>query len=89
MEIAGQTYAISVASERLIVAREKVLEVIREGYAQGYETERGVFEAIRNLNAAIENWRDQRSNLAGLDSCEFTATDEAFGFKTRSQVPYD
>lgn len=87
MEIAGKTYAISVASERLIVARAKVLGITKEGYAQGYETEGSVRDAIGSLNEAISNWEHSRLELAGLDACEFTATDEAFGFVHRPQVP--
>ena len=88
MQIAGKTYAVSLASERLIVAREKMLEVEREGYARGYVTESGVLDAITKVNEAIFDWRLSRFDLAGLDACEFTATDKAFGFQTRSEVSY-
>lgn len=88
MQIAGKTYAVSLASERLIIAREKVLEVEREGHAKGYVTESGVLDAITKVNEAIFAWELSRFDLAGLDACEFTATDEAFGFKRRSQVSY-
>lgn len=88
MQIAGKTYAVSLASERLITAREKVLEVEREGYAKGYVTESGVLDAISSLNEAIFDWKLSRMELAGLDACDFTATDDAFGFKYRSEVSY-
>lgn len=88
MQIAGKTYAISLASEHLIVAREKELELAREGYAKGYIVEQGVLDAITNVNKAIFDWELSRFDLAGLDACEFTATDEAFGFKLRPEVSY-
>ncbi len=88
MQIAGSTYAISLASERLIAAREKELELAREGFAKGYIVESGVIDAIVKLNDAIFELSLSRVNLTGLDACEFTATDEAFGFKHRSQISY-
>lgn len=88
MQIAGSTYAISLASERLIAARETELELAREGFTKGYIVERGVIDAISKLNDAIFQLRVSRMKLAGLDACEFTATDEAFGFKDRSEVSY-
>lgn len=88
MQIAGKTYAVSLASERLIVASEKALEVEREGYAKGYVTESGVLNAITKVNEAIFERKLSRFELAGLEACEFTATDEAFGFEHRSEVSY-
>jgi hypothetical protein len=86
MEIAGSTYVVSRASENLIVAHEKAFELAKEGFAKGYIVERGVWEARTELNNAIFRAGLSRTSLAGLDACEFTATDEAFGFKHRFQV---
>ncbi len=88
MQIAGQTYAISLASENLIAAREKELDLAKEGLARGYIVESGVMDAVMKLNEAIFDLKLSRMKLAGLASCNFTATDEAFGFKHRSEVSY-
>ena len=88
MQMAGSIYAISLASENLIVAREKELELAREGVTRGYIVESGVTDAITNLNDAIFKRDLSRMGLASLDACNFTATDEAFGFKDRPQLSY-
>lgn len=88
MQIAGQTYAISLASENLIVAREKELELAREGVTRGYIVESGVTDAITSLNDAIFKRDLSRMTNSDLDACDFTATDEAFGFKYRLRVSY-
>ena len=88
MQIAGETYAISLASEKLVSAREDVLAVEEEGFARGLVVEQAVLDAKVALNEAIFDWKLSRIKLAGLDACDFTATDEQFGFKTRSEVYY-
>lgn len=86
MQLAGSTYTISLAEENLIVALETVLQVEKEGVAQGYTTEQAVRDAQTKLNEAISRRIQNREELASLDKCEFTATDQFFGFKDRSLV---
>lgn len=88
MRIAGETYAYALASERLIIAREEQVEIAKEGYSKGHLVKNGVAEAIRDLNRAIFERRIERLKLAGLDACNFTATDESFGFTDRDQIDY-
>lgn len=88
MRTAGETYAYALASERLITAHEKQVEIAKEGYAKGHLVKSGVAEAIRDLNQAIFEREIERFKLASLDVCNFTATDEAFGFKERGEVDY-
>lgn len=88
MQIAGETYAISMASERFITALEAKVAIEEEGFSKGFVTEEAVFDAKAELNEAIFDWRMSRVVLAGLDACDFTATDTRFGFGHRSEVSY-
>ena len=88
MQIAGETYAISLASEKLMVALEAKVAIEEEGFSKGFVTEQAVLDAKTELNEAIFDRQMSRVSLAGLNACEFTATDSQFGFEYRLQVRY-
>ena len=86
MELAGDSYALALAGERMIVAAEEQVKVAKDGVKKGFVVDGAVDEAEIQLERAISDVRHSRIITVGLDSCKFYEAHEELGIKPRPEL---